>query len=189
MNRLNFTIAKLARAFGLSRSALLYYDRIGLFRPAGRTAAGYRYYTEKDRRQLQRICELRSAGLKLKDIQTVLSAPASRKSSVLDHRIREVRAQIRVLKIQHRLLWAMHESMITGKESPAVDKALWVAMLQAAGMDEAALIRWHAEFEHRAPEAHHEFLASLGIPEEEIVSVRQWSRASEKKDRAEARSL
>jgi len=35
---------------------------------------------------------------------------------------------------------------------------------------------WHAEFESRAPEAHYEFLLSLGIPESEVVSIREWSR-------------
>ncbi len=44
MNR--YTISKIARACSLSRSTLLYYDRISLLRPSGRTASGYRYYTE-----------------------------------------------------------------------------------------------------------------------------------------------
>jgi len=28
-------------------------------------------------------------------------------------------------------------------------------MLQTAGMDKAAMMEWHAEFESRSPEAHH----------------------------------
>jgi hypothetical protein len=51
------TIGQLARKHGLSRSTLLYYDRIGLLSPTSRSAAGYRRYgpTEVDR--LTRICE------------------------------------------------------------------------------------------------------------------------------------
>ncbi len=48
-------------------------------------------------------------------------------------------------------------------------------MLKAAGMDEPAMIKWHVEFEARAPKAHHEFLLSLGIPEEEAQFIRKQS--------------
>jgi len=37
-----FLITELARKHGLSRSTLLYYDRIGLLTPSGRSEAGYR---------------------------------------------------------------------------------------------------------------------------------------------------
>ncbi|HJW09434.1 MAG TPA: MerR family transcriptional regulator, partial [Holophagaceae bacterium] len=57
------SISALARAFGLSRSALLHYDRVGLLRPARRSAKGYRVYSEADARRLEDICTLRRAGL------------------------------------------------------------------------------------------------------------------------------
>ena len=66
-----YTISKLARMFGLSRSALLYYDRIGLLPPSGRTGAGYRCYSEDDRERLEQICAYRQAGLTIEDIQTL----------------------------------------------------------------------------------------------------------------------
>jgi len=49
-------------------------------------------------------------------------------------------------------------------------------MLQAAGMDEPAMMKWHAEFESRSPEAHHDFLLSLGISEIEAKDIRYQSR-------------
>jgi hypothetical protein len=42
-------------------------------------------------------------------------------------------------------------------------------------MDDDAMLRWHAEFEQRAPEAHHAFLLSLGIEEQEVTLIREWS--------------
>jgi MerR family transcriptional regulator, thiopeptide resistance regulator len=63
-----------------------------------------------------------------------------------------------------------------------VDRDLWVEMLRAAGMDDRAMARWHAEFEERAPEAHREFLLSLGIPEGEALEIRNWSRRSAAED-------
>jgi len=47
-----YSVSKLARAFGLSRSTLLCYDRLGLLPPSGRTGSGYRCYTDKDHRRL-----------------------------------------------------------------------------------------------------------------------------------------
>lgn len=58
----------LARRVGLSRSTLLYYDRIGLLRPSRRTLSRYRQYSEKDVQRLEQICTLRKTGLRLKDI-------------------------------------------------------------------------------------------------------------------------
>ena len=57
-----------------------------------------------------------------------------------------------------------------------VDRQLWVEMLEAAGMDDAAKKRWHTEFERRAPEGHQEFLLSLGIPAARASRIRRWSR-------------
>jgi hypothetical protein len=43
-------------------------------------------------------------------------------------------------------------------------------------MNEEGMDAWHAEFETRAPAAHHAFLASLGIGEEEIRRIRAGTR-------------
>jgi len=43
-------------------------------------------------------------------------------------------------------------------------------------MDEDARRRWHAEFERRAPDAHQEFLLSLGILADEVERIQRWSR-------------
>lgn len=48
-------------------------------------------------------------------------------------------------------------------------------MLEEAGMDEQARRRWHRAFERDAPEAHREFLFSLGLNEEEVDEIRQQS--------------
>jgi DNA-binding transcriptional MerR regulator len=69
-----YSISRLARACGFSRSTLLYYDRLGLLKPTGRTGSGYRYYTDADQRRLERIGHFRQAGLTLKEIRAVLSS-------------------------------------------------------------------------------------------------------------------
>lgn len=51
----------------------------------------------------------------------------------------------------------------------------WVAMFRQIGLDEAAMHRWHALFEDRAPEAHQSFLEWLRLPDAEIQRIRQAS--------------
>ena len=53
---------------------------------------------------------------------------------------------------------------------------MWVAMLEAAGMDEAAMVRWHAQFEQLAPKAHHDFLRQLGISAHEASRIQAWAK-------------
>jgi hypothetical protein len=71
---------RLARMFRLSRSTLLYYDRIGLLRPSERTGANYRVYSEADRQRLDQICRYRRTGMSLETIAAVLAAPRQKRS-------------------------------------------------------------------------------------------------------------
>jgi DNA-binding transcriptional MerR regulator len=154
----------------------LYYDRIGLLRPSGRTSAGYRYYTDLDHTRLERVRHFREAGLTLKEIRGVLSSGGKPGTKLLEQRLRETGEKIIGLKNQQRMLAGMLRQVAAGKQLATVDTQLWVEMLEAAGMDEAAMKRWHMEFERRAPDGHQEFLRSLGIPASEVVRIRSWSR-------------
>ena len=169
------SISQLARAFGLSRSTLLYYDRIGLLRPARRTRAGYRSYSPQDRERLERICTLRRTGLSLADVQQLLSGKSKPSAQILENRLQEMDAQIVSIRAQQQQTIALLKKLKRGARSPLVDKGTWVRMLEAAGMDDDAKAKWHAEFETRAPNAHHAFLLSLGIPESEALQIRRWS--------------
>jgi len=174
MNR--YSISRIAQACGLSRSTLLYYDRIGLLRPSGRTGSGYRYYTDADRRRLERVRHFREAGLTLKEIGAALSSGGKPGTKLLEKRLRETAEAIVGLKNQQRMLARMLRQVAAGKQLATVDTQLWVEMLEAAGMDESAMKRWHVEFERRAPDGHQELLLSLGIPPGEVARIRRWSR-------------
>ncbi len=170
-----YTITKLARLFGLSRSTLLYYDRIGLLSPCHRSATGYRLYSEAQIKLLERICVLRRTSLSIEDIKRILQAEDKPCADVIEKRLKEVGEEILALKAKQGLLSAMLKGIASETGQPRVDKKMWVEMLQAAGMDRESMNRWHAEFEQRAPEAHHSFLLSLGIPEDEARIIRQAS--------------
>ncbi len=166
-----YRITELGRLFGLSRSTLLYYDRIGLLNPTGRSRANYRSYSEQDRSRLEAICTYRQRGLAIEDIRSLLSRPDAT-TDILRRRLLELDGEISALQAKQRLLADMLQVKARGWEAVRVDKATWVAMLRAAGMSEAAMDAWHREFESRAPEAHLDFLLSLGISEEEASAIR-----------------
>ena len=167
-----YRIGQLAREFGLSRSTLLYYDRIGLLSPTGRSAAGYRLYAPADRHRLEAICGYRQAGLGLADIRRLLERGEGEELEVLEKRLREVGREIRELQTRQRLLAGMLKAAAGGELPAALNKEAWVAMLRAAGMDDAAMARWHTEFERRNPQAHHDFLLGLGISENAARGIR-----------------
>jgi MerR family transcriptional regulator, thiopeptide resistance regulator len=171
-----YFISQLARSFGLSRSTLLYYDRIGLLCASERTSAGYRIYTQNEFNRLERICIFRSAGLSLEDVRELLSSGAAPRAKILESRMQELEDQILFLRGQQHAIIAMLKKMTNGSFKPIVDKKMWVKMMEAAGMDESSMARWHAEFEHRAPKAHKEFLMSLGIPKNEVRKIQEWSK-------------
>lgn len=170
-----YSISQLAEQFGLSRSTLLYYDRIGLLRAPKRTLADYRLYTEREYERLERICTLRSTGLPLSDIKTLLAGDTAPSVRILENRLKEMEEQIISLRTQQHTIVAMLRELTRVNYGTVLDKPMWITMLKAAGMDEPAMIKWHAEFEARAPKAHHDFLLSLGIPEKEAQAIREHS--------------
>ena len=171
-----YTVGRLARRHGLSRSTLLFYDRIGLLRPAGRTPGGYRCYSEADAARLAQITTYRRAGLGLKAIARVLEAPASRLVRALEDRLEELSTEIRGLRAQQRLILDLLGSDRL-PEDGALDKAAWVELLRASGFSEADMWSWHQAFERRAPEKHLRFLQALSIPADEIDTIRRCAAA------------
>lgn len=170
-----FRITQLARQFGLSRSTLLYYDRIGLLSPSGRSGAGYRLYSSSDRDRLAAICSFRRAGLGIEDCMAILSAGADTTAAVIKQRLLTVGEEIRSLQAKQRLLAGMLRLQGQGGPLNTVDKEMFVELLRVAGMDDDAMARLHTEFERRAPQAHHAFLLSLGIGEQEAQAIRKKS--------------
>ncbi len=65
-------IGELARETGLTVRALRHYDQLGLLSPLSRTGGGHRCYTGADVRRLHRIVALRSLGISLAEIGTLL---------------------------------------------------------------------------------------------------------------------
>lgn len=172
------TISAVAKQFGLSRSALLYYDAIGLLSPKVRSAAGYRMYSEQDLLLMKEISCLRNAGLCLRDIRKILGRRSSHREGILRKRLEGLNGDIHRLREQQRLILALLGTPEMASSARVLTKEKWVACLRKAGLDDQGMERWHAEFEKSSPEAHQDFLESLGLSSSEIVDIREYSRRS-----------
>lgn len=168
----------MAKAFGLSRSTLLYYDRIGLLSASRRAASGYRCYTEQDFEKLERICIFRGAGLPLAEVKTMFSGDSNPSLPILEKRLRELDKEILELRTQQHLITSILKNMTSKDFTPAIDKKAWVEMMESAGMNEEGMRAWHSEFEKRSSDAHFDFLRSLGIHEREAKNIQEWSKGS-----------
>jgi DNA-binding transcriptional MerR regulator len=170
------TVGRLARRFGLSRSTLLYYDRIGLLCPGARSAADYRLYSEADVARLEKILLYREVGLPLEAIGALLKPESGSVAEALERRLAAIQREIASLRAQQEVILRLLQGRGAGRQARTLDKERWVELLCATGLDDDDMWRWHAEFERMAPEAHQEFLVSLGIGEAEIEAIRARSR-------------
>ena len=166
------TVGALAERSGLSRTTLLYYERIRLLRSTMRTDAGYRLYGEEAVARLRLICTYKNAGLKLAEIRTLLDRPDEPHRGILRRRIVELDQEIVRVRVQQRALAGLLKGMGDDDASGTIDKDTWVQILRSAGMGPEDMDRWHAEFERNAPQGHHSFLRWLGIPEDEALAIR-----------------
>jgi DNA-binding transcriptional MerR regulator len=176
-----YTIGQVGKRFGLSRSTLLYYDNIGVLRPSGRSTANYRLYTEDDIVRLQRIVTYREAGLPLKTIAGLLSddggqpLPAAGVQDALEQRLGHINGEIQALRRQQQAIVRLMQDDAILKKTRLMNKTRWIELLRATGLEEKDMQRWHEEFESLSPEAHQDFLESLGIPQAEIKMIRDTS--------------
>ena len=175
VGRSSLTVGRLARRAGVARSTLLYYDRIGLLSPSGRSTARYRLYGADAQTRLDAIRAYRDVGLGLDEIRRLLDARHGGAAAILAERLERVNDEIARLREQQRVIVRLLHNRALLARARAIDKARWVEILAAAGLDEAQQHRWHVEFETRAPEAHRDFLESLGIPPRQVAAIRAWS--------------
>src|SRR5512138_3054493 len=167
------TISHLGRRFGVSRSTLLYYDRIGLLRASARTGARYRRYSEADARRLELIRLYRAAGVPLADIRRMLDAPRATLAEALERRLQALQAEQARIRAQQDVIIRILRRPDLARRYRGLDRRGWTGLLAAVGLDQAAMLRWHAEFERMAPEAHQDFLEALRIPAAGVRGIRR----------------
>lgn len=173
---MSYTIGRLAKKHGLSRSALLYYDKVGLLRPSSRGSGGYRFYDESDDERLRQILLYRSAGVSLEDIKTIFAASDSQVKAILQERFEALNQEISTLHQQQHIIARLLKNMDMLCQSKVMTKQVWCDLLRSAGFSEEDMRQWHVLFEDMAPEKHRAFLAHLRLDDDEIERIRKWAQ-------------
>lgn len=81
----------------------------------------------------------------------------------------------RLRQQQHVIAQLLGDAQVL-RNSRSMSKEQWIALLAFTGLNEEGMETWHAEFEKMSPDAHQDFLESLGIAPGEITSIHQFSR-------------
>ena len=144
-----YRISQLASQAGLSRSTLLYYEKLGLIQ-SRRSSNGYRYFTEADRQRLTLIQQLQAGGLTLQECKTSIDS----------------RLNKHLLK---QRLEALDEDIAAKLEA----RKLLASLL---GQDNNVLSQWHRTLEARAPQAHRQWLKQQGFNERDTHHIKWLSK-------------
>lgn len=171
-----FTVGKLSKRFGISRTALLYYDQIGLLCPTARNTAGYRLYSQADADRLGQIMILKHAGVPISQIKSLIAAKETIAFGKLMKRLGEINLEIEKLKNNQKQIISIMSGSAVVKDAPADTLILTDHIIQYAEIANDKREQWHAEFEAHSPELHEKFLRMIGLSEDDILSVRKRSR-------------
>ncbi|MGN0662692.1 MAG: MerR family transcriptional regulator [Faecalibacterium sp.] len=106
MDKTEYHAAEFARLAGIPKKTLLYYDEIGLFRPARVEPNGYRVYSWYQLDRLALIAALRDLGVPLRQIREYLThsdperldAMLAQQSAEIDRRMEQLRRRREMLE-------------------------------------------------------------------------------------------
>jgi DNA-binding transcriptional MerR regulator len=113
------TVSQLARLAGVSVRTLHHYDEIGLLRPSGRSASGYRLYQHAQLQRLQQVLFYRELGFALEEIVRIMGDPAFDVLAAL-HQQRQLLEQRAVHT--RRLLGALDEAIEAVKKGTVMNE-------------------------------------------------------------------
>jgi DNA-binding transcriptional MerR regulator len=131
------TVGQVAAALGVTVKTLHHYDAVGLVRPSGRSAAGYRLYTDADLTRLEQVVVYRRLGFALEDIADLLSGTAD----VREHLRRQRAAVADRLHDLHQLATALDAALEAHMSDTPLTDAERHALFGQTYQDEAQQ-RW-----------------------------------------------
>ncbi len=112
-----FTISDFATLMGVSRQTLIYYDRIGLFKPIKILDNKYRLYSRSQINVISMITMLSEMGVPLKEIKTIVDRISPDTAiEVLKKQQHEAQEKLRKLKILEEMISLRIDQITLGKE-------------------------------------------------------------------------
>ncbi|WP_181902215.1 MerR family transcriptional regulator [Thalassotalea euphylliae] len=159
-----YRISELANLVGLSRTALLYYEKLGLIK-GQRQANGYRLYSALDLEQVKFIQRLQLGGLSLKECKACLAHQIDKK--MLKQRLAKLDEEI-LQKQQAREMLAAMAGLNAEIKSSDTDSSNCNAEFNEQS--------WHQKAIHDTPEAHFNWLLTQGFNEKEALRLKWLSK-------------
>ena len=144
---MKYRISELAKAVGISRSTLLYYEKKGLI-SGKRGDNGYRYYSDSHLQRLFLLKQLQAGGLTLNECQTFLDAKIDQQ------------------KLSERLEVLDQE----------IQKKQQARQLLAALLGQTSMRSWHQMTDQLAPDAHMDWLKQQGFTEKQALHLKWLSK-------------
>jgi MerR family transcriptional regulator, thiopeptide resistance regulator len=158
-----------ARLAGVTVRALHHYDRLGLLKPSGRSATGYRLYRDSDLARLEQIVVLKFLGLPLKEIgrlvrrQLPLVETLQRQQLVLTEKRQQLGAAIEAIELAER-------SVRNAKE---VDWGMFVQIVREIEMQNET--EWSKKYYSPGARAKIEERKKLWSPELQAQVTKDWN--------------
>lgn len=149
-----YRISELGALVGLSRTTLLYYEKLNLI-SAKRLENGYRVYSERDLQQVRLIQQLQSGGLTLAECKLCLNSKLDR--SILKFRFNELNQDIERKQKSLALL-----SSLLGENSSK---------------------SWHQTLAEVAPDVHIDWLKIQGFDEKQALRIKWLSKDMNEHDK------
>ncbi len=113
----HYRVGELARVAGVTVRTLHHYDELGLLTPSERTHGGHRLYTGRDVERLYRLLALRSLGLPLDEIGTLLEDNADGVAETVRRHLETVERQAQALDALRTRLTRLLAALDRGEES------------------------------------------------------------------------
>ena len=109
------TIGQFAALHGINKKTLMWYDQIGLFRPAAvNPVNGYRCYDYHQSAVLETILLLRELDVSIQEIQDFMKdRSAEHLKCLLEEKIAGLDRQLRHLQAVRKTLCGHHQNMVT----------------------------------------------------------------------------
>lgn len=149
-----YQISEVARLVGLSRTTLLYYEKLGLLK-SKRQNNGYRLYSNTDVQQLRLLQQLQAGGLTLEECRLCLQAKVDK--HLLQSRLQQLEHDIAAKQQARGLLLAL--------------------------LGQKPLRSFHQLVDKVAPEAHLTWLQQQGFDEKQALHLKWLSKDMNEHDR------
>lgn len=95
---MSYSVSEVSRTAGVTVRTLHHYDEIGLLRPSGRSAVGYRQYDDQDLERLQEVLFYRELGFGLDEIAGLVDIPTFNRSQILMQQRKLIERQMERLR-------------------------------------------------------------------------------------------